>query len=147
VVSTPPPSPTAACPRRSRPWAAAPPSPSALTFASTGGCPTRSSSPPITYYTVAEALTNAAKHAQATVVDVQVDSGDGHLRIQVHDDGRGGADLLGGSGLLGLKDRVEALGGRITLDSPPGAGTTLHIELPLHAPDVPGADRGDVRAG
>jgi signal transduction histidine kinase len=99
------------------------------------------------YYTVAEALTNAAKHAQATVVDVQVDSGDGHLRIQVHDDGRGGADLLGGSGLLGLKDRVEALGGRITLDSPPGAGTTLHIELPLHAPDVPGADRRDVRAG
>ena len=99
------------------------------------------------YYTVAEALTNAAKHAQATVVDVEVDTGDGHLRIQVHDDGRGGADLLGGSGLLGLKDRAEALGGRITLDSPPGAGTTLHIALPLHAPEVPGAPREDVRAG
>ena len=51
--------------------------------------------------------------------------------MQVRDDGRGGADLAGGTGLLGLKDRVEALGGRILLDSPPDAGTTLRLELPL----------------
>jgi signal transduction histidine kinase len=83
------------------------------------------------YYVVAEALTNAAKHAQATVVDVEVDAGDGALRIAVCDDGRGGADFAGGSGLIGLKDRVEALGGRIAMDSPHGAGTTLRIALPL----------------
>jgi signal transduction histidine kinase len=83
------------------------------------------------YYVVAEALTNAAKHAQATTVDVDVAAGRGALRINVHDDGRGGADLAGGSGLVGLTDRVEALGGRLTLHSPPGAGTTLAITLPL----------------
>src|SRR4051794_20931500 len=82
------------------------------------------------YYVVAEALTNAAKHAQATVVDVEV-VGDGALRIAVRDDGRGGADFAGGSGLIGLKDRVETLGGRIELHSPPAAGTTVRIELPL----------------
>ena len=53
------------------------------------------------------------------------------LRLTVHDDGVGGADLTRGTGLLGLKDRVEALGGHITLHSPPGEGTTLHAQIPL----------------
>ena len=85
------------------------------------------------YYVVAEALTNAAKHAHASLVDVRVESDDGMLRVRVRDDGRGGADLAGGSGLVGLTDRVEALGGRLTLHSPPGAGTTMDIDLPIPA--------------
>ena len=86
------------------------------------------------YYAVSEALTNAAKHAHASAVDVQVETGDGALHIHVHDDGRGGADFGHGSGLVGLKDRIEALGGRLSLHSPPGAGTTMQITLPLAAP-------------
>jgi signal transduction histidine kinase len=92
-----------------------------------------------TYYLVAEALTNTAKHAHASTVHVQVDTdaGDGVLRVGVRDDGRGGADPHGGSGLVGLKDRVQALGGRLWLHSPPGAGTTLRAELPLsQAPTI-----------
>jgi signal transduction histidine kinase len=88
------------------------------------------------YYLVAEALTNAAKHAQASVVDVEVetvDAGGGVLRVRVRDDGVGGADLAGGSGLVGLKDRAEALGGRLWVQSPIGAGTTVRAELPLGA--------------
>jgi signal transduction histidine kinase len=88
-----------------------------------------------TYYLVAEALTNAAKHAHASTVHVQIDAddnaADGALRVWVRDDGRGGADPSGGSGLVGLKDRVDALGGHLWLHSPPGAGTTLQAELPL----------------
>jgi signal transduction histidine kinase len=91
------------------------------------------------YYVVAEALTNTAKHAHATVVDVQAAAGDGVLRIRVCDDGRSGADLTRGSGLVGLTDRVEALGGRISLHSPPGAGTTMPMALPLTAPGAPGS--------
>jgi signal transduction histidine kinase len=88
------------------------------------------------YYLVAEALTNAAKHAHASAVYVQVDTaaaGDGAdaLRVCVRDNGRGGADLAGGSGLVGLKDRVEALGGRLWVQSVPGGGTTVQAELPL----------------
>jgi signal transduction histidine kinase len=96
------------------------------------------------YYLVAEALTNAAKHAQASVAHVTVDTAAGDaggdvLRVQVRDDGRGGADLTGGSGLLGLKDRAEAVGGRLWVLSAPGAGTTVHAELPLsRAHAVPG---------
>jgi signal transduction histidine kinase len=86
------------------------------------------------YYAVSEALTNAAKHARASATDVQVETGDGALHIHVHDDGRGGADFGPGSGLAGLKDRIEALGGRLSLHSPPGAGTTVHITLPLDDP-------------
>jgi signal transduction histidine kinase len=93
------------------------------------------------YYVVAEALTNTAKHASATVVDVQVAAGGGVLRVRVRDDGRGGADLTGGSGLVGLTDRVEALGGHITLRSPTGAGTTVEIALPLADPSRPGQPR------
>jgi GAF domain-containing protein len=95
------------------------------------------------YYVVAEALTNTAKHAHASVIDAQAETGEGVLRVRVRDDGRGGADPTGGSGLVGLTDRVEALGGRISLHSPPGAGTTVQIVLPLTAsgrPRLPGAN-------
>ena len=85
------------------------------------------------YFVVAEALTNAAKHARASAVTVEVaaDAADGVLRVAVRDDGAGGASLTGGTGLAGLKDRVDALGGRLFLHSPPGAGTSLRAELPL----------------
>ena len=83
------------------------------------------------YYIVSEALTNAAKHAQATVVCVDVEADDDALRVRVRDDGVGGAEFARGSGLVGLRDRVEALGGRITLQSDAGAGTSLSVRLPL----------------
>jgi signal transduction histidine kinase len=83
------------------------------------------------YYVVSESLTNAAKHADTPVVDVAVAADGDALRVEVRDDGRGGADPAGGSGLLGLKDRVEAIGGTMRLTSPPGAGTSLSVELPL----------------
>ena len=83
------------------------------------------------YYVVAEALTNAAKHAHATFVRVEAEIIDGDLRVSVQDDGVGGANPARGSGLVGLTDRVEALGGKLTLHSPPDGGTTLHVELPL----------------
>jgi signal transduction histidine kinase len=83
------------------------------------------------YYLVAEALTNVAKHARASTVGVEAEVVGDLLRVTVRDDGAGGACLAGGSGLAGLKDRVEALGGRIVLHSPRGAGTSLLAELPL----------------
>jgi PAS domain S-box-containing protein len=83
------------------------------------------------YYVVAEALTNAAKHAHASVVSVEAEVLDGDLRLSVQDDGIGGANPARGSGLVGLADRVEALGGKLTLHSPSGGGTTLRIDLPL----------------
>jgi signal transduction histidine kinase len=86
------------------------------------------------YYVVSEALTNTAKHAAANVIDVEVVADADGLRVSVRDDGRGGADLTRGSGLVGLTDRVEALGGRLSLDSLPGAGTTVQIALPLTVP-------------
>jgi signal transduction histidine kinase len=85
------------------------------------------------YYAVAEALTNTAKHAHATAADIKVTEIDGVLHLHVRDNGRGGADFSHGSGLLGLKDRIEAVGGHLRLDSPPG-GTTLDITLPLRGP-------------
>jgi signal transduction histidine kinase len=85
------------------------------------------------YYAAAEALTNTAKHAHASAVKVEVAARDGVVHLRVSDDGSGGADFGRGSGLVGLKDRVEALGGRILLDSPPGAGTVLDVVLPLGA--------------
>jgi signal transduction histidine kinase len=84
-----------------------------------------------TYYSVSELLTNAAKHSQATVVRVDVATRDGTLYVALRDDGIGGADPAGGSGLVGLRDRVEALGGSLSLRSPRGEGTSLVIELPL----------------
>ena len=85
------------------------------------------------YYVVAEALTNAAKHARASAISVKAEAAGDVLRVTIRDDGVGGADMVGGTGLVGLKDRVEALDGRIFLDSPRGAGTTLRVELPLTA--------------
>jgi signal transduction histidine kinase len=95
-----------------------------------------------TYYLVAEALTNTAKHADASTVEVRLETGETDtggrvLRVWVRDDGRGGADLHGGSGLVGLNDRVQTLGGRLWLHSPPGAGTTVRAELPLTQPPAP----------
>ncbi|WP_426502585.1 AAA family ATPase [Dactylosporangium sp. McL0621] len=95
------------------------------------------------YYIVAEALTNAAKHAHASTVTVTV-TADALLRITVRDDGAGGADFARGTGLLGLKDRVEALGGRILLHSPRGAGTDLRVELPLTATNSDDARRANL---
>ena len=83
------------------------------------------------YYVVAEALTNAAKHARASAVTVEAEVAGDALVVTVSDDGAGGASFADGTGLAGLKDRVQALGGRIFLDSPRGAGTTLRAELPL----------------
>jgi signal transduction histidine kinase len=86
------------------------------------------------YYAVAEALTNIAKYAGASAAEVEATAGEGVLQVRVRDDGRGGADFGHGSGLDGLKDRIEALGGRISLHSPAGMGTTLQIALPLGGP-------------
>jgi signal transduction histidine kinase len=83
-----------------------------------------------TYYIVSETLTNAAKHAHASIVHVGVEGVDGVIRVSVRDDGAGGADSARGSGLIGLRDRVEALGGAIEVESPLGAGTSVHVELP-----------------
>jgi GAF domain-containing protein len=86
------------------------------------------------YYAVSEALTNTVKHGHASAAEVEVVERDGVLEVCIRDDGRGGADFGRGSGLAGLKDRVEALGGRVWLRSPPGAGTVLEIALPLDGP-------------
>jgi GAF domain-containing protein len=83
------------------------------------------------YYVVSEALTNAAKHAHASVVNVKLDTDDAILRLTIRDDGVGGANLDQGSGLVGLSDRVEALGGTLQVASPAGKGTTLLIKVPL----------------
>ncbi|WP_179471210.1 ATP-binding protein [Mycolicibacterium vinylchloridicum] len=83
------------------------------------------------YYVVAEALTNAAKHARAGEVTVSARLTDTELNLRIADDGIGGAGAGGGSGLIGLKDRVEALSGRLGIVSEPGAGTTLSVTIPL----------------
>jgi len=85
------------------------------------------------YYMAAEALTNAAKHANASVVKLSAVVENGHLLVTVQDDGAGGADPSGGSGLIGLTDRVEAVGGTLTVTSPRGQGTTLLADLPLQS--------------
>jgi signal transduction histidine kinase len=94
------------------------------------------------YYAVAEALTNTAKHGHATTADIEMAASDAVLHIRIRDNGRGGADFSHGSGLVGLKDRAEALGGHLDLYSPPGAGTTLDITLPLDNPTEPGLPLG-----
>jgi signal transduction histidine kinase len=81
------------------------------------------------YFVVAEALTNVAKYAQATSASVSVRDQDGGLRVEVADDGVGGAQRAPGSGLSGLADRVEALGGRLVVESPPGHGTRIRADL------------------
>jgi signal transduction histidine kinase len=83
------------------------------------------------YYLVAEALTNVAKHAQASEVNMRVANENGILHVQIQDDGVGGANARKGSGLIGLKDRVEALGGRMEIMSAPGRGTSLFAMIPV----------------
>jgi signal transduction histidine kinase len=82
------------------------------------------------YFVVMEALTNVAKYASASSAEVTVEQVDGHVVIDVHDDGIGGADPAAGSGLAGLADRVAALGGRLVVESPPGGGTVVRAEVP-----------------
>jgi signal transduction histidine kinase len=81
------------------------------------------------YYVASEALTNASKHAEASVVELHASCRDGNLALAIRDDGVGGADPGRGSGLIGLTDRVEALGGTISILSPPGEGTAVHVQL------------------
>jgi signal transduction histidine kinase len=88
------------------------------------------------YYVVAEALTNMAKHAGASVVQVDVDVDDGPVRLAIRDDGVGGADPSRGSGLVGLKDRVEATGGILRVESRPGQGTYVLVERQRCGPAV-----------
>jgi PAS domain S-box-containing protein len=102
------------------------------------------------YYVISEALTNAAKHSQASVITVTLTTVSDVLRATIEDDGIGGAETSAGSGLIGLIDRIEALGGRLALDSPPGRGTTIGIELPLAPPpsgDVAETVRSAPRSG
>jgi signal transduction histidine kinase len=83
------------------------------------------------YYIVSDALTNASKHAGAARASVSVREQNDKLYLSVRDDGAGGADPARGSGLIGLSDRVEALGGTIEIDSPLGRGTRIDVELPV----------------
>jgi signal transduction histidine kinase len=85
------------------------------------------------YFVINEAITNTTKYAGATAVHVTIEERDGRLTVSIRDDGHGGADPAGGSGLAGLTDRVAALGGRLDVDSPPGGGTTILAELPFPA--------------
>jgi signal transduction histidine kinase len=84
-----------------------------------------------TYYIVSELLTNAVKHSGGSAVRVTIEELDATLRLSVRDDGVGGVDPAAGSGLVGLRDRAEAIGGTITVESPAGAGTTVLVSLPL----------------
>ncbi len=83
------------------------------------------------YYAVSEALTNATRHAHASVVCVAVEERGDSLRLSIRDDGAGGVDPARGSGLIGLRDRAEALGGSLEVSSPPGQGTQIVLRLPL----------------
>jgi signal transduction histidine kinase len=89
------------------------------------------------YYIVSEAFTNVAKHAHADVVQLKAAHDNGALTLEVRDDGVGGVDAGRGTGILGLTDRVEALGGWFALESPPGRGTTISVELPIATPAAP----------
>jgi signal transduction histidine kinase len=88
------------------------------------------------YYAVSEALANATKHAHASAVHVELDISGATLRLAIHDDGIGGADPAKGSGLTGLRDRIETLGGTLNVTSPAGGGTTLLIEIPVQPDGV-----------
>ena len=83
------------------------------------------------YFVASEALANATKHAQASRIEVSLATRDGSVFLSILDDGVGGADPARGSGLIGLTDRVEALGGSIHVHSRPGHGTQITVELPL----------------
>ena len=82
------------------------------------------------YYVISEALTNVTKYAQASEVRLRVAASDGTVVVEVSDDGVGGADPATGSGIQGLADRIEALGGTLEVASPPGKGTSLRAEIP-----------------
>jgi signal transduction histidine kinase len=86
------------------------------------------------YFVVAEALTNASKHADSDRIEVRVAAGEGHTTVEVRDDGCGGAHPARGSGLSGLTDRVSALGGTLEIESPVGVGTTIRARIPVTAP-------------
>ena len=98
------------------------------------------------YYTVSEALTNASKHANATRIWVSLRVEDEMLLLSVRDDGAGGADATRGSGLTGLRDRIEALGGQIKIESPPGSGTLIEVEIPIAGPDERNREPDELRA-
>jgi signal transduction histidine kinase len=83
------------------------------------------------YFVCSEVLANAAKHAGAMKASIEATAGDGQLTLRIRDDGKGGAGVAGGSGLRGLADRVEALGGELRIESPPGGGTLIAARLPL----------------
>jgi signal transduction histidine kinase len=91
------------------------------------------------YFVASEALANAAKHSEASRIDLSLAQRDGSLVLSVRDDGVGGADAGRGSGLVGLTDRVEALGGSIRVSSSPGEGTQITAELPVEL-ELPQAD-------
>jgi signal transduction histidine kinase len=86
------------------------------------------------YFVVAEALTNASKHADSDRIEVRVAAGEGHTTVEVRDNGGGGAHPARGSGLSGLTDRVSALGGTLEIESPVGVGTTIRARIPVTAP-------------
>jgi signal transduction histidine kinase len=85
------------------------------------------------YYVVAEAITNVSRHAHASGLDIDVSINGSDLALSIRDDGVGGADTSNGSGLIGLIDRVEALGGHLQISSPPGGGTRLDVAIPIVA--------------
>jgi signal transduction histidine kinase len=95
------------------------------------------------YYVVAESITNAVKHAQASTVAVRGGVRDDAIELEIEDDGVGGADPRRGTGLIGLRDRVDTLGGTISFASPPGAGTTVRVTLPVAPLDVADPPRAD----
>jgi signal transduction histidine kinase len=85
------------------------------------------------YYVVSEAVANVVKHSHASSIHVGLEAENGTFRVEVSDDGVGGADAAAGSGLRGLADRVSALDGRLSVESPSGIGTRVTAELPLPA--------------
>jgi signal transduction histidine kinase len=94
------------------------------------------------YFITAEALTNVVKHAEAPRAEVHASLAGEALRLEVRDDGVGGAKLEGGSGLLGLKDRAAAAGGELRVESPPGGGTVITATLPLRPASRDGSGSG-----
>ena len=94
------------------------------------------------FYVVSEALANVAKYAQASVARVSVTCVDGNAIVEVADDGVGGADAAGGTGLRGLADRVDALDGSLLVESPPGEGTLVRAVIPFAPQLVPGGASG-----
>jgi signal transduction histidine kinase len=94
------------------------------------------------YFVVAEALTNASKHADSDRIAVRVALGEGHALVEVRDEGSGGVDTAQGSGLRGLADRVSALGGTLEIESPVGAGTTIRARIPVTAPGDASSEAG-----